>query len=134
MPLDSTNFPLVWMSYGEGPDHDHDADFKAFEANLKRGAPFVLLTDSAPTEHHEHGQEEKKRTSLWMKKHKAELRTLVLAMIVIEPSAAKRLTFKAFGVAFAKFWGYPMRIASSREEAMEIAGKLLAERAGSATA
>jgi len=91
MPLDSTNFPLVWMNYNEGPDHDHDEDFKAFEANLKRGVPFVLLTDSVPEKEHEHSHEEKKRTSLWMKKHKAELRTLVLAMIVIEPSAAKRL-------------------------------------------
>lgn len=134
MPLDSTNFPLVWMSYDEGPDHDHDEDFAALEANLKRGTPFVVLTDSAPTEDHEHSQEEKKRTSLWMKKHKAELRTLVLAMIVVEPSPAKRLAFKPFGVAFAKFWGYPMRLAMSREEAIKIAGELLSEHAGSARA
>ncbi|UNK40053.1 hypothetical protein MNR02_20100 (plasmid) [Shinella sp. H4-D48] len=134
MPLDSTNFPFVWMTYDEGPDHDHDEDFEALEANLKRGTPFVLLTDSAPTEEHQHSQEEKKRTSLWMKKHKAELRTLVLAMIVIEPSAAKRLAFKPFGIAFAKFWGYPLKLASSREEAMAIAGKLMSERSGRATA
>lgn len=134
MPLDSTNFPLVWMTYDEGPDHDHDEDFEALEANLKRGTPFVLLTDSAPTEEHQHSQEEKKRTSLWMKKHKAELRTLVLAMIVIEPSAAKRLAFKPFGIAFAKFWGYPLKLASSREEAMAIAGKLMSERSARATA
>lgn len=31
MPLDSTNFPLVWMSYDYGPDHDHDEDFGALE-------------------------------------------------------------------------------------------------------
>ncbi len=134
MPLDSTHFPLVWMSYDEGPDHDHDEDFEAFETNLKRGTPFVLLTDSTPPEEHEHSQEEKKRTALWMKKHKAELRTLVLAMIVIEPSAAKRLAFKPFGVAFAKFWGYPMKLAASRDEAIEISEKLLSERAGPATA
>lgn len=131
MPLDSTNFPLVWMTYEQGPDHDHDKDFQAFEASLERGEPFVLLTDSVPDEHREHSQEEKKRSALWMKKHKAELRNLVLAMIVIEPNAAKRLAFKAFGVAFAKFWGYPMRLASSREEALEIAGNLLSERTGS---
>lgn len=131
MPLDTTNFPLVWMNYDVGPDHDHDKDFEALEASLKRGAPFVILTDSAPAEEHEHSQDEKKRTSLWMKKHKAELRTLILAMVVIEPSAAKRLAFKSFGVAFAKFWGYPLRLAASREEALEIAGDLLLERAGS---
>ncbi|MDF1747498.1 MAG: hypothetical protein P1V34_01345 [Alphaproteobacteria bacterium] len=134
MPLDTSNFPLVWMSYDEEPDHDHDEDFKAFEATLKRGAPFVILTDSAPTEEHHHSQEQKKRTSLWMKKHKADLRSLVLAMIVIEPSAAKRMAFKPFGVAFAKFWGYPMKLASSREEGIVIAKKLLLEHPGSATA
>ncbi|MGY4751222.1 hypothetical protein ACVNHC_15295 [Pannonibacter sp. Q-1] len=64
MPLDSTNFPLVWMSYDHGPDHGHDEDFEALEANLQRGAPFVILTDSVPAEEHEHSQEEKKRTSL----------------------------------------------------------------------
>lgn len=134
MRFNSTNFPLVWMNYDEDPDHDHDhdKDFEAFELNLKRGEPFVILTDSAPTEEHEHSQEDKKRTSLWMKKHKIELRTLVLAMIVIEPNAAKRLTFKAFSVAFAKFWGYPLKLASSREEAIDIAGKLLSERAAPA--
>lgn len=131
MPLDSTNFPLVWMNYDEGTDHDHDKDFEALEANLKRGAPFVLLSDSAPAEDHEHSQEEKKRTSLWMKKHKAELRTLVLAMIVIEPNAAKRLAFKPFGVTFAKFWGFPLRLASSREEALDMAGNLLLEHSKS---
>ncbi len=134
MPLDNTNFPLVWMSYDEEPDHDHDEDFAALEASFKRGEPFVILTDNAPTEDHEHSPEEKKRTALWMKKHKAELRTLVLAMIVIEPSAAKRLAFKSFGVAFAKFWGYPLKLASSREEAMEIAGTLLSKHARAATA
>lgn len=49
--------------------------------------PFVVLTDFAPAEEHEHSQEDKKRMSLWMKKHKVELWTLVPAMIVIEPSA-----------------------------------------------
>jgi len=134
MSLDSTNFPLVWMNYDHDPDHDHDEDFEAFEANLERGAPFVILTDSAPTEDHEHSQEEKKRTSLWMKKHKAELRRLVLAMIVIEPSAARRVTFKAFGVVFTKFWGYPLRLASSRDEALDMAAQLLSEHARAATA
>ena len=134
MPLDNSNFPLVWMSYDEAPDHDHDEDFAALEASFARGAPFVILTDNAPTEEHEHSQEEKKRTVLWMKKHKAELRTFVLAMIVIEPNVAKRMAMKPFGVAFAKFWGYPMKLTTSREEAMQLAEKLLLESVRSAPA
>lgn len=134
MSMDSSNFPYVWMSFAQSPDHDPVRDFEELEANLKRGEPFVLLSDSVPAEDHEHSPEEKKRTSLWMKENKAELHKLVLAMIVIEPSAAKRLAFAAFSMLFAKFWGYPLMLASSREEGMEIAGKLLAEHAGSTAA
>ncbi|WP_430512194.1 hypothetical protein [Pannonibacter phragmitetus] len=130
MPMDNSNFPFVWMSYADAPDHDHDDDFASFEENLKRGEPFVVLSDSVPSEEHEHSQEERKRTALWMKKNKAGLRKLVLAMIIVEPSAAKRLAFKAFGITFAKFWGYPMMLASSRDEAMVIARKLLSDHAG----
>ncbi|MGK6315570.1 hypothetical protein ACMGE0_21455 [Neorhizobium sp. DT-125] len=130
--MDSSNFPFVWMNLARSSNHDPVKDFEEFEANLKRGEPFVLLSNSVPTEDHEHTQEEKKRTSLWMKKHKAELRQLVLAMILIEPSATKRLGFKAFGIVFAKFWGYPLMLASSRKEGMEIAEKLLSEHARSA--
>lgn len=134
MPLDSTTFPFVWMNYDEGPDHDHDEEFEVLESLLQRGAPFVILTDNAPTEDHDHSQEEKKRLALWMKKHKIELRTLVLGMVVIEANPTKRLAFKAFGVAFSKFWGYPMRLASSREEGLDIAAKLLSEHAGTTAA
>lgn len=48
MPMDNSNFPFVWMSYTDAPGHDHDEDFASFEENLKRGEPFVVLTDSAP--------------------------------------------------------------------------------------
>ncbi|PIA06066.1 MULTISPECIES: hypothetical protein [Enterobacteriaceae] len=134
MSMNSSNFPFVWISFSQEPGHDPEMDFEEFEANLRRGEPFVLLSDSAPAEDHEHTPQEKKRTSLWMKKHKAELRTLVRAMVLVEPSPAKRLAFKAFAVVFAKFWGYPLILASSREEAIEIAKGLLPGRATSSDA
>lgn len=128
MSMNSSNFPLVWMSLTQDPGQDPQQDFDEFEANLRRGEPFVLLSDTAPVEDedHDHTPEEKKRIALWMKKHKVELRRLVLAMILIEPNSAKRLGFKAFAVVFAKFWGYPLLLAASREEAIEMAGELLA--------
>ncbi|WP_286785358.1 MULTISPECIES: hypothetical protein [Pseudomonas] len=127
MSMNSSDFPLVWMSLAQEPGHDQQKDFDELEANLQRGEPFVLLTDTAPAEDHEHSPEEKKRTALWMKKHKLELRRLVLAMIMIEPNSAKRLGFRAFAVVFAKFWGYPLLLAASREQAMEMAKELLAK-------
>ncbi|MCI2260838.1 hypothetical protein [Xanthomonas indica] len=127
--MNSSNFPLVWMNLSQEPGHDHQKDFDEFEANLRRGEPFVILSDSTPSEDHDHTPEEKKRTALWMKKHKAELRRLVLAMIQIEPNSAKRVGYKAFAVLFAKFWGYPMLLTASREQALEMAKELLATNA-----
>ncbi|MBC3304634.1 hypothetical protein H0Z09_26215 [Pseudomonas sp. SWRI18] len=127
MLINSSDFPFVWMNLAQEPGHDHEKDFAELEANLQRGEPFVLLTDTAPADDHEHSPGEKKRTALWMKKHKVELRKLVLAMIMIEPNSAKRLGFKAFAVVFAKFWGYPLLLAASREQAMETARELLAK-------
>lgn len=125
MSMNSSHFPFVWMSLTQEPGQDPQKDFDEFEVNLKRGEPFVLLSDSAPAVDHEHSKEEKKQTSLWMKKHKTELRKLVLAMIMIEPNTTKRLGFKAFSVVFAKFWGYPLILVSSREEAIDTAKALL---------
>ncbi len=124
MSMDSSNFPFVWMRLAHESRSDFRQEFEEFEANLQRGEVFVLLTYSAPAGDHEHSQEEKKYTTLWMKKHKVELRKLVLAMIVIEPNAAKRIGLKAFATIFAKFWGYPMKLASSPQEALEIASEL----------
>lgn len=125
MLMNSSDFPLVWMNLTQEPGHDHQKDFEEFEANLQRAEPFVILTDTAPAEDHAHSPEEKKRTALWMKKHKAELRRLVLALILVESNSAKRLGFKAFAVLFAKFWGYPLLLAPSREQAIEMAKDLL---------
>lgn len=125
MSMNSADFPLVWMNLTQEPGNDHQNDFDEFEENLQRGEPFVLLTDTAPAADHEHSPEEKKRTALWMKKHKVELRRLILAMILVESNSAKRLGFKAFAVVFAKFWGYPLLLAASREQAIEMARELL---------
>lgn len=127
MLMNSSDFPLVWMNFAQEPGNDHQNDFDEFEANLQRKEPFVLLTDTTNAEDHEHSPEEKKRTALWMKKHKVELRKWVLAMIMIEPNSVKRLGFKAYAVVFAKFWGYPLLLAGSHEQAMEMARELLAK-------
>ncbi|TAA08895.1 hypothetical protein EA658_06480 [Pseudoxanthomonas winnipegensis] len=126
MSMNSSEFPLVWMNLSHEASHDHQKDFDEFEENLRRGEPFVILSETTPTEDHAHTPEEKKRTALWMKKHKAELRKLVLAMIQIEPNQAKRMGYKAFAALFAKFWGYPLLLAESRERAVDLARELLA--------
>lgn len=93
---------------------------------LAREQAFVILNDSGVDEsEHEHTQEERKQTSLWMKQNKAALRQFVKAMVLIEKNHAKRIAAKAFSVMFGKFWGYPMLIVADTEQAQELAQKLL---------
>lgn len=124
MILDASAFPLVWMRADDGPETDDDAVLIAFEELLERQRPFVLIAEGGPRAH-EHSQEDRKRLSLWLKRHRQELR-LIKAMIVIEPSTAKRLAAKAFTIMFTKFWGYPLIWAGIREEAIATAARLLA--------
>ncbi|ARP82321.1 hypothetical protein CAL12_16850 [Bordetella genomosp. 8] len=126
MLMDVSKFPLVWMELNApGPDPGA-SPFAEFEALLARKEVFVLLNDEgldsgAP----EHSPEEMKQASLWMKRHKSELRAFVKAGIYIEPNAAKRLATKAFALVYEKFWGYPMLTVETKDEALTLARKLL---------
>jgi len=125
--IDATEFPLVWMQIAAPSNKPEDSPFAEFEALLARKEVFVLLNDEGlDTGDHEHSPEEMKQTSLWMKRHKSDLRIFVKASIHIEPSTAKRLASKAFTVVYEKFWGYPMLIAATKEEALVMAQNLLA--------
>lgn len=61
-----------------------------------------------------------------MKKHKTEIRSFVKGMIQIEPSVNKREAARAFATVYAKFWGYPLLMVASHEQALELADEMLA--------
>lgn len=127
MFMDDANFPIVRLHYDQVPDREENDVFVVFEALLDRNTPFVIIgqSGSADDAEHEHDPAERKRMALWSKKNKPRLRTLVKAMIHVEPSTAKRLGMKAFQVMSEKFWGYPMLLAASEMEALEKAMTLL---------
>jgi hypothetical protein len=126
MQIDATQFPLVWMRLN-APGTDPEASpFAEFEALLASKKVFVLLNDEGLDKgDHEHSPEEMKQTSLWMKRHKSELRAFIKAGIYIEPNTAKRLATKAFALVYEKFWGYPMLMVATKDEALALAQTLL---------
>ncbi|MCO7636626.1 hypothetical protein NJI34_07470 [Pseudomonas sp. S 311-6] len=127
MKIDTTSFPLVWMRFKVTDPATDAAPFAGFEALLARRTPFVLLNDEGldSGRAHEHSHEERRRTSVWMKQHKSELREFVKAAIYIEPDNARRLAAASFAQGYIKFWGYPMILANSLEEALNKAEELL---------
>ena len=126
MQLDLSTFPLVWMRRDSAAASPDDAMFAQFDALLARQQAFVILSEEGfDDDGHEHPQEERKRVSLWMKQNKAAIRAYIQGMVLVEPSAAKRLAGKAFAVIFGKFWGYPLHFGTSRDDALDIAQHLL---------
>jgi hypothetical protein len=122
MLVDDTQFPLVWM---RADTSDTPASpFASLETLLAREESFVLL-DNLAHEEHEDTPEERKQLALWMKSHKAALRTFIKAAIHIEPDADKQAAARAFSPTYEKFWGYPLRVVASTEEALALARELL---------
>ncbi|WP_372387235.1 hypothetical protein [Xanthomonas axonopodis] len=126
MLIDTTEFPLVWMSLKKSSPDSDASQFAEFEALLARKEVFVIINDEGlDGEEHSHTKEEAKQTTLWMKRNKPALKAYIKAGIYIEPNAAKRLATKAFAVVFEKFWGYPMLIVATKDEALTLAQRLL---------
>ncbi|ROM67368.1 hypothetical protein BK654_30090 [Pseudomonas brassicacearum] len=125
MRIDATQFPFVWLQKTT-LGNSQEESFAEFEALLARNAPFVLLnSEGLDKEEPEHSPDEKKQIALWMKRHKSELKSYVKASIHIESSLTKRLAGKTFAVMYEKFWGYPMLMTATEDEALALAQKLL---------
>ncbi|QIZ47174.1 hypothetical protein [Dickeya zeae] len=130
MRIDAAQFPFVWIQMAAPGKDPNVSPFTEFETLLARQEVFVLLNDEGTIhdEHeHEHSPEEMKQITRWMKAHKSELRAFVKASIHIEPNKAKRIAAKPFAIVYEKFWGYPLMMASSKEDALATAQKLLSE-------
>ncbi|WP_219118718.1 hypothetical protein [Janthinobacterium sp. UMAB-56] len=126
MQLDISDFPLVWIRRDPVAERRDEALFAQFEALLARQQAFVILSEAGlDDDGHVHPQKERKRAVLWMKRHKAALRTYIQGMVLVEPSAAKRLAGKAIAVMFGQFWGYPLHFGTSRDDALDLAQHLI---------
>ena len=126
MQIDIQDFPLVRMDYSGAGKQGIEETLQIFEQCLQRKQAFVFLGwaadfDKDPNEN----VADRRAVSLWMKQHKAELRDYVKAMYYVEPSAVKRLAAKAFAIIYGKFWGHPMIVTESRNEAVRQAYELL---------
>ncbi|WP_322084052.1 ATP--cob(I)alamin adenosyltransferase [Burkholderia sp. BCC1972] len=136
MHINTTEFPFVWLRYG-GSTHLEPARLIAeLDALLARGERFVLLTDDAPSggDRGDTDHEMRKQLARWSKAHRAQSREWIPAMIAIEPDAARRAALDAFSGAFEKVWGYPLNAAATRDDALALAQRLLAEPARSMAA
>ncbi len=126
MQIDAQNFPFVEMDYSDAGEQTIEDTLAVFDACLARKEWFVFLSGGADFDKDPSENAADRRTvSLWMKQRKPELRDYAKAMYYIETSPVKRLAAKAFSVIYGKFWGHPMIVTDSREDALRQARALL---------
>lgn len=126
MNIDANNYPIVRMQNDPSLDMGVEEVLASFSKLLLLGRPFAFIGEGTPEDEGGNG-DDRRQVTLWMKANKAELRRLVKGHVQIVPDASKRAEMEAFSVVFGKFWGYPMFIATSEEEAQGKARSLLAE-------
>ncbi|MEE4683528.1 hypothetical protein V2K59_01600 [Pseudomonas alliivorans] len=125
MRIEANQFPLVWLQKAT-QGYSQEDSLAQFETLLARHEPFVLLSNEGlDKEQTEHSPDEMKQMALWMKRHKSELKQYVKASIHVESSLTKRLAGKALSVVYEKFWGYPMLMTATEDEALLLAETLL---------
>lgn len=92
------------------------------DALLAHGQPFVSIMGSdLPEEDHA----DRKARALWLKQNKEGLRAHCLAVIGIEPQAAKRMAMQAQAALMGKAFGVRMLMVASEDEARARAQELL---------
>lgn len=123
MLLQEDMFPIVRIHYDLAHPNGPMASLASFEAQLARAQPLVLIGSGANRQRQD--QEERRDIALWMKRHRDALRRLVLALVYVEHDAADRAVALAGADTYEKFWGYPMLVTASDDEALGLATRLL---------
>ncbi|WP_241290531.1 ATP--cob(I)alamin adenosyltransferase [Burkholderia stabilis] len=136
MQIITTEFPFVWLRYARLPHTDPARLLAELDALLARRERFVLLTDDAPSgdDRGADDHELRKQLAKWSKANRAQSREWIPAMIAIEPDTQRRAALDAFSGAFEKVWGYPLNAATTRDDALALAQRLLDEPARGAVA
>ena len=131
MRIDDSKFPIVLVDFQhsmeqvEKESYNHDKAMEAFTGLFEREIPFVMIsTGEAPEENHKHAREDTRRVNAWRKANKEKLK-YILSTIQVEPSKVKRMGLALFATVYEKFWGNPLLVAQTQEEALRIAGKVL---------
>jgi hypothetical protein len=133
MTIDATTFdihdvslwPIVRQSAGSvQPGYSKQWE-REMDALLAIAMPFVVIMEG---DEHAEEHDDRKVRGIWLKKNKAALAAICKAVIGIEASAIKRAAMQVQMSLATKAFGMRMEIVASRNEALELAERILKER------
>lgn len=127
MNIDACDFPLVRMQNDPALAVPVDEVLAQNLELLQRGEPFVVIGEGLPNEgeREDENVDDRRKVALFMKANKTEIRRLIKGHIQIVPEVEKRDGAESFSVMFEKFWGYPMFVVATEQEAQAKAKSLL---------
>ncbi|KAA1180341.1 hypothetical protein FP026_16015 [Rhizobium tropici] len=130
MIIDATTFevhdvslwPIVRQSAGSAQPGYSKQWEREMDALLAIAMPFVVIMegDEQAEEH-----DDRKARGIWLNKNKRDLATVCKAVIGIEASAIKRAAMQVQMSLATKAFGMRMEIVASREEALQLAERIL---------
>ena len=119
--LDLRDFPVV--RFIGVPEEGYAASWCAeMDRLLARDTPFVLIY---PPRHHEEAHADRVARGQWLKRNRAVLAARCLALIVIEPDAARRAALEAGFPNLVRAFGVPQAARATAAEAEALARHLL---------
>ena len=127
MEIDASRFPVVRMRENAQVNQPVGTVLEHYVHLLQRDEPFVVIADTFPSQgdrKQERG-EDRRAVTMCMKAHKTEISRLIKGHIQVVKNAELRPEAKQFATIFQKFWGYPMFVVATEDEALFMAVTLL---------
>ena len=125
MPIDRSQFPLVFFRDTGGPEGSAEAELAAL---LTEDRTFVLISQHDGHDDANDSRDARKSRALFLKRNKQRLRELCAAAIVIEGAEPTPMPLRLAAQGFGKAFGVPFHFVRDEAEATALGKDVLARR------
>lgn len=124
--FDASDWPLVYGRFPELNEPDRVSRIlDSLDAILALKQPFVMAWIPPSHDHDDEPHEDEKRSVMWIKQRKADLRQHCRGYLYITTDVALRDLLEARLKTVNKLYGFPMRVVQNRQEAQVQLSKLM---------
>jgi len=128
MPIDSTQFPLVFLRLDEGADGSSTTSRSTedqLDSVLGREQRFVLIAARAPGGDQDGSPEERKQRALFFKRNRERLRRLCAGAVVVEGDRPTPVAIRLAAQAMGKAFGFSFQFVATEFDAIDRARQLV---------
>ncbi len=124
--FDTREWPIVYCRFPELDEPDRVSRILgSLDAILAHKQPFVMVWTPASHDHDDEPHEDEKRSVVWIKQRKTDLRGLCAGYVYIAADAQLHALLESRLQTVRKLYGFPMIVVNDRESAGRHAQALL---------